>query len=253
MNQQNFAFLSFIHPIWSFILIVGLLVFWFFKKKLPSIKSFKKILNIFIVVILSQAFLETFLNWFLWSKAELTQRLLPPFTSITYVLHYSWQHYLFEPTVTILFAFIVFKIIASLNKKFNNVFFYDEEPYLASFGILVTGWPNCLIYLSSVLVLGILFHFLFLCFNFNKRRRRGDVVEKTVAQAERAWSPTIGRRSEAELERSDLAGVGHSVFSKQLSEPFRLSLLYFWLPCALLVLLLSGIISKYITINQLVI
>ena len=246
-------YLSFCRDFFDFIFIISVLSFWFLKKKLPSIKSFKRILNIFIVVILFQAFSETFLNWWLWSQQRITQQLLPPHTSIAYVLKYSWQHYFFASIVTIIFALIVFWGIKSLNKKFNNVFFYDEEPYLASFGILVTGWPNCLIYLSSVLVLGILFHFLFLCFNFNKRRRRGDVVEKTVAQAERAWSPTIGRRSEAELERSDLAGVGHSVFSKQLSEPFRLSLLYFWLPCALLVLLLSGIISKYITINQLVI
>jgi len=126
MNQQTFAFLFFIHPLWSFILIVGLLVFWLFKKKLPSIKSFKKILNIFIVVILLQALLETFLNWWLWSKEKITQRLLPPFTSITYVLHYSWQHYFFAPIVTIIFALIVFWGIKSLNKKFNNTFFYDE-------------------------------------------------------------------------------------------------------------------------------
>jgi len=197
MTQQNFAFLSFIHPLWSFILIVGLLVFWFFKKKLPSIKSFTRILNIFIVVILLQAFLETFLNWFLWSKAELTQRLIPPYAPVTYVIHYSWQHYLFESAVTILFAFIVFKIIALLNKKFNNTFFYDEEPYLAALGILATGWPNCLMYLSLVLFLGVISHFI--------------VKEK------------------------------------------RFPLLYFWLPCALLVLLLGGIISKYIGITQLII
>jgi len=34
---------------------------------------------------------------------------------------------------------------------------------------------------------------------------------------------------------------------------FRLSLLYFWLPCALLILLLGDIISKYIGVTQLII
>jgi len=197
MNQQTFAFLFFIHPLWSFISIVGLLVFWFFKKKLPSIKSFKKILNIFIVVILSQAFLETFLNWFLWSKAELTQRLIPPYAPVTYVIQYSWQHYLFEPVIVILVALLAFWLINRLNKRFNNQFFYDEEPYLAVLGILVTGWPNCLIYLCLVLLLGVISHFI--------------VKEK------------------------------------------RFPLLYFWLPSALLVLFLGGIISKYIGITQFVI
>jgi hypothetical protein len=195
MNQQTFAFLFFIHPLWSFILIVGLLVFWFFKKKLPSIKSFKKILN--IVVILLQALLETFLNWWLWSKEKITQRLLPPFTPLVYVLHYSWQHYLFEPVITIITALLIFWLIKLLNRRFGNNFFYDEEPYLASLGILITGWPYCLLFLSLVLFLGVISHFI--------------VKEK------------------------------------------RFPLLYFWLPSALLVLFLGGIISKYIGITQFVI
>ena len=248
----SFLFAIF-RPALGLIILAGLLLYWVLKKKLPQEKCLRIVFFSFAGIIILRSFVLTFLNYWLWSQQLITRQLLPPNSPISYVLKYSWQHYFFASIVTIIFALIVFWGIKSLNKKFNNVFFYDEEPYLASFGILVTGWPNCLIYLSSVLVLGILFHFLFLCFNFNKRRRRGDVVEKTVAQAERAWSPTIGRRSEAELERSDLAGVGHSVFSKQLSEPFRLSLLYFWLPCALLILLLGDIISKYITINQLVI
>jgi len=253
MNLQTGFIANYTSPAIGFCLIAGLLLFQIFKKRLPSLKILDNLIKIFISFLISFALFLSAINYFTWRNNELSQHLLPPYAPITYVLHYSWQHYLFEPIVTILFAFIVFKIIASLNKKFNNTFFYNEESYLAALGILAAGWPNCLIYLSSVLVLGILFHFLFLCFSFNKRRRRGDVDEKTVAQAERAWSPTIGRRSEAELERSDLAGVGHSVFSKQPSEPFRLSLLYFWLPCALLVLFLNDIISKYLITNQFII
>jgi len=40
---------------------------------------------------------------------------------------------------------------------------------------------------------------------------------------------------------------------KRLSESSRLSLLYFWVPCALLILFLSGIINKYIGVNQFII
>jgi ABC-type multidrug transport system fused ATPase/permease subunit len=254
MNQQNFAFLSFIHPLGSFILIVGLLTFWFLKKKLPSIKSFKRILNIFIVVILLQAFLETFLNWWLWSKEKVTQRLLPPFTPLTYVLHYSWQHYLFEPIITILFALIIFKIIALLNKKFNNVFFYDEEPYLAAFGILATGWPNCLMYLCLVLFLGVLFHFINYFLNGFVLRGARDIFFRNHPQ------PTCPRRRGGQgVAEGDERGEDIRERARWASErveenisrvPFRLSLLYFWFPCALLVLLLSGIISKYLLINQ---
>ncbi|NMB92501.1 MAG: hypothetical protein GYA31_02670 [Parcubacteria group bacterium] len=180
--------------------------------------------------------------------------MLPPYTSFSYIFHYSWQHYFFAPIVTILFALIILWGIKKLNKKFNETFFYDEEPYLAALGILATGWPNCLFYLSLVLFLGMISHCIVFLINFlNYKRRRGEVTEKTVAQAERAWFLNKAKKSEAERERSDLAGVGHSVFSKQPFEPLRLSLLYFWLPCALLTLLLSDIINKYLIINQLVI
>jgi len=239
MNLQTDFIADYTSPVIGFCLITGLLLFEIFKKRLPSLKTLGNLIKIFISFLISFALFLSAINYFTWRNNELSQHLLPPYAPITYVLHYSWQHYLFEPTVTILFAFIVFKIIASLNKKFNNVFFYDEEPCLAALGILATGWPNCLIYLSSVLFLGILFHFLFLCFSSNKRRRRGDVAEKTVAQAD---LPAVARRAKAGRVEENISRA-----------PFRLSLLYFWLPCALLVLLLDGIISKYIGITQLII
>jgi len=254
MNWFVGFLIAIFRPALGLIILAGLLVYWVLRKELPKENFLKLITYIFSGAIIFQSSLSTILNWWFWSKQGITKVLLPPHSPITYVLKYSWQHYWFEPVVIIFAAIIVFFSIYFLNKKFENQLFYNEEKYLAALGILATGWPNCLIYLSLVLFLGVISHFLFLCFNsIKQRRRQGDVVEKTVAQAERAWSPTIGRRSEAELERSDLAGGGHSVFSNQLSEPFRFSLLYLWLPCALLVLLLGGIINKYIIINQLVI
>ena len=46
------------------------------------------------------------------------------------------------------------------------------------------------------------------------REELGTHIEKTVAQAERARFLSEAKKSEAERERSDLAGVGHSVFSR---------------------------------------
>jgi hypothetical protein len=189
--------LTYFIPAISFVLITVLLLFQIFKKRLPSLKTLGNLIKIFISFLIIFAFFLSAINYFAWKNNNVSQRLLPPYASITYVLHYSWQHYFFASIVTIIFALIVFWGIKSLNKKFNNTFFYDEEPYLAALGILATGWPNCLIYLCLVLLLGVIAHF---------------IIQKG-----------------------------------------RLPLLYFWLPCALLVLLLSGIISKYITINQLVI
>ena len=249
MNQQNFTFLSFIHPLWSFILIVGLLLFQIFKKRLPSLKILGIIIKIFISVLIIFAIFFSVLNYFAWKQNDISKHLLPPFTPIIYVLHYSWQHYFFASIVTIIFALIVFWGIKSLNKKFNNVFFYDEEPYLAALGILTTGWPNCLIYLSLVLFLGMVFHFVILCFYqiINWKAKRGSL--RNAQTAERAGILSEAKKSEAVCASSKIHAGDFGTFSK--ASPFRLSLLYFWLPSALLVLFLSGIISKYIGITQL--
>jgi len=189
--------LTYFSPAISFLLIEGLLLFQIFKKRLPSLKNLKILLQIFITFLIIFAIFLSVLNYYAWKQNDISKHLLPPFASITYILHYSWQHYLFEPVIVILVALLAFWLIKLLNQKFKNTFFYDEEPYLAALGILATSWPNCLIFLSLVLFLGVISHFV--------------VKEK------------------------------------------RFPLLYFWLPCALLVLLLSGIISKYLIINQFVI
>ncbi|NCN53182.1 hypothetical protein GW950_01825 [Candidatus Wolfebacteria bacterium] len=249
MNWFVSFLFAILRPALGLIILAGLLLYWVLKKKFPQENFLKFIIYIFSGAIIFQSIFSTILNWWLWSKQGITQQLLPPHSPIAYVLKYSWQHYLFEPVITILSALIIFKIITSLNKKFNNVFFYDEEPYLAALGILTTGWPNCLIYLSLVLFLGMVFHFVILCFYqiINWKAKRGSL--RNAQTAERAGILSEAKKSEAVCASSKIHAGDFGTFSK--ASPFRLSLLYFWLPSALLVLFLSGIISKYIGITQL--
>jgi len=191
-----------LRPALGLIILAGLLIYWVLKKKLLKEKFLKLILYIFSSVIIFQSVFSTILNWWLWFQQGITQRLLPPHSPISYVLKYSWQHYWFESIITIITAVIVFFGIYSLNKKFEENLFYNEEKYLAALGILAVGWPNCLIFLCLVLFLGVVCHLI--SFLFNKGRN-------------------------------------------------RLPLLYFWIPCALLILLLSDIINKYIGVNQFII
>ncbi|MCK4805970.1 MAG: hypothetical protein KAS91_02195, partial [Candidatus Pacebacteria bacterium] len=154
-----------LRPALGLIILAGLLLYWILKKKLLKEKFLKSVAYIFSGVIIFQSIFFTILNWWLWSQQGITQRLLPPHSLITYVLRYSWQHYWFESIVIIFTAIIVFFGIYFLNKKFEKNLFYNEEKYLAVLGILAVGWPNCLIFLCLVLLLGILFHLGFLLFN----------------------------------------------------------------------------------------
>jgi len=196
-------------PALGLMILAGLLLFWILHRKLPTVIFFKKIIVGYILVLILFGLGTSCLNAWLWSRNTIGVRLLPPYTSIGYILQYSWQHYLFEPFVAILFAFLVFKGIYFLNKRFQEHLFYREEKYLAAIGILALGWPSCLMFIALVLFLGVLFHLLFLLSSIIKRN-----VEKS---------------------------------------PFRLSFLYFWIPVALLLLLLGDIINKYFGISQFVV
>ena len=154
------SFFIILRPVLGLIILAGLLLYWVLKKRLLKEKFLKLILYIFSGVTIFQSVFFTVLNWWLWSQQGLTQQLLPPNSSISYVLRYSWQHYWFESIVVIITAIIVFFGIYFLNKKFEKNLFYNEEKYLAALGILSVGWPNCLIFLCLVLFLGVVLHLI---------------------------------------------------------------------------------------------
>ena len=150
--------LTYFSPAISFVLITVLLLFQILKKRLPSLKTLGNLIKIFISVLIIFAIFFSVLNYFAWKQNDVSKHLLPPYTPIGYFLKYIFQHFFFKAIVLILFSLAVFLGIEFLNRKFNNQFFYDEEPYLAVLGVLATGWPNCLIFLCLVLFLGIITH-----------------------------------------------------------------------------------------------
>jgi len=213
MDWLSIFLFSILRPVLGLIILAGLLIYWIVKRELPQEKFLRTIFFVFIGAIIIRSFSLMFLNYWLWSQELISQRFLPPYTPISYFLKYSWQNYWFEPVVSVLLAFIVFWGIYLFNKKFEENLFYKEERYLAGLGVLATGWPNCLIFLSLVLCLGIVFHLLNILFFFFREK----------------------------FKKSN---------KNTLQVSIRLSLLYFWIPCALLILLFSDIINRYIGISQ---
>jgi hypothetical protein len=247
MNWLVSFVLAVLRPALGLIILAGLFLYWVLKHKLPKEKSLKIVFFSFAGIIIFQSILSTSLNYWLWSQELISQQLLPPHSPISYVLKYSWQHYWFEPIITILFSFVVFLGIYLFNKKFEENLFYDEEKYLAAIGILATGWPNCLIFLCLVLFSGIIFHLINIFFNYLCLiKTRGDILRNAQTDERAGFPPKAEERGG--LASSKILAGDFRTFSKSISS--RLSLLYFWLPCALLVLLLGDIISKYIGVIQ---
>lgn len=238
----NSIFLNEKHLYFAFLIFI--LLIWQFKKKLFSNKFLKFISIILSLLILFIALLKTIANYFVWLNHPFSKNLLPPYTPITYFVRYSFQHYFFAPIVTIIFAYFIFWIIFKFNQKFEKTFFYEEEPYLSAMGILSVGWPNCLFYLSLVLLLGVISHLFFIVFNFIllilKKRKKLKNIQEGNEQVLNKQS-----RAEDEVERQFVISSSEELGASFRLNYLRLSLLYFWLPCALLVLIISDIISKW--------
>ncbi len=243
-------FITFLNHWVFFIFCLGLPLFLFlfllFRKHLPSLKILKNLWIFTTCLFLGWAFLLSFSNYYLWKHDPLSRNLLPPFSPLSYLLKYSWLHYFASPVAAIVFSLVIFKGMEWFNKKFQKIFFYDEEPYLASLGILVTGWPNCLIYLCLVLFLGIVTHFIF----YLSKGLAGLLSRSYRSPGE--LGSVLKTERQGEMQRFRVAGA-RKPRSCETNQPIRLSLLRFWLPCAFLVVLFSGIITKSLPTNQLII
>ena len=227
-----------------FAFLVVLLLVLQLKEKITKTKKRQLLhfLKIFIIAVLGLnilvSFSQTIYTYLIWKNDPVSKYLLPPHTSFVYFFGYSFLHYFAALLVNTIFAFLVFLSIQKFNKKFEEVFFYEEEPYLAGFGILTVGWPNCLIYLILILSLGVilhLFHYLRggLTYLLSRSHRSSDELGSHQEQS-----------YQDEIQRLRAAEAGKPRFC-ETNKPIRLSLLYFWLPCALLVLILNDIISKW--------
>ena len=92
-------------------------------------------------------------QYFLWLNSDSPARfLLPPHQDIGYFFYYVffrfWATYLISLIIAILF-FIAAKF---LNKKYQERFFYEEEPYLLAASIFLVGHPGWIFYLLFLLI-----------------------------------------------------------------------------------------------------
>ena len=184
---------------------IGRRFFRFFSKsELQPAEIFSKFLRyIWVISVVAIFGLLTFwaiLQYKLWGSSDLTKLFLPPHQSFGYFYSYVGKRFFAPWLISLLFAIVVSRTAKHLNKKYGERFFWNEEIELISFGIFLVGYPGFFIYLSLILVLGVLFSTFFTLLNFS--------LEK------------LGRAS--------------SLFSKG-----RLPLYYFWIPTAILAIIIK--------------
>ena len=104
----------------------------------------------------------TFLYWSslqyeMWGSGGFTKYMLPPYQSIAYFLSYVGVRFFGPWVLAFLASVIVSRAAKYLNKKFGERFFENEEIELIALGVFLTGYPGFFIYLSLILVLGVMF------------------------------------------------------------------------------------------------
>ncbi len=167
----------------------------------PSAKLFKYFLIISIFIVFILLFYQSWQQYQSWSQNEVSKFLLPPYQTINCFIFYAASR-IFAPYLISLIAAILFLFSAkALNKKYQERFFYPEEPYFGALAIFLTGHPGWIFYGIAVILIYLLIH-LFLLIYY------------------KLCSLTIERSNR--LER----------------KPLRISLRYVWLPAAIFVIII---------------
>lgn len=97
------------------------------------------------------------LQYELWGSGGFTKYMLPPYQGISYFLSYVGVRFWGPWVLAFLASVIVSRAAKYLNKKFGERFFENEEIELIALGVFLTGYPGFFIYLSLILVLGVMF------------------------------------------------------------------------------------------------
>ncbi len=131
--------------------------FWFENNKL---KLFKSIFIFSLISIFVLNFYQSWQQYQTWSQNELSKHLLPPYQSINYFLFYITTRF-FAPYLISLFAALLFFFSAkTINKKYEERFFYPEELWLAALAIFLVGHPAWLFYAVFIIFIYLAIFFI---------------------------------------------------------------------------------------------
>jgi len=137
------------------VFIIQLINYFFWKKNL---RKFSRILFFVVVatVVIYYVYL-TYSQYLLWHNSDgIAKYLVPPYTSITYVLSYYLARFAMYYMISLLISLIFLFAAKHYNKKFQDKFFEPEEPYLGALAIFLLGnrdWNYAwILYLISLLV-----------------------------------------------------------------------------------------------------
>ncbi|MBI4993598.1 hypothetical protein HZC33_01390 [Candidatus Wolfebacteria bacterium] len=116
---------------------------------------FASIIIIFFILIY-----QSFEQYQLWKSDNLSKYLLPPYVNINYFFKYVGFRFFGPYLISFAASILLLFSLNRLNKKYEERFFYSEEPQIAALAMFLSGWPGCLFYFIGLILAYLIIHFL---------------------------------------------------------------------------------------------
>lgn len=174
LSELNNIVYYLVNPVIGFLTLAGLTGLWIYHKKTPSPRIIQKAIYLNIFFIIFKAIYSTSVNCWIWSQNPSTSHFL----ETKYIFKYSFNHYWFVPLITIFSALILLKLVSFINQKFDERFFYIEEPYLLALGVLLSPWPWLLFFVVNVILFLLIIQLINLAITFKNNKIKGATTQR---------------------------------------------------------------------------
>lgn len=139
----------------------------FFAKRRSFV--FKKLFIGAIILVFGWSVFLSWQQYEIWVNGEFAEIFFQ--NGLNYFLGYSFIHFFLNYLISLAVALLFLAAAFWLNKKFQERFFEEGEPYLGALAIFAMGQPLWLVYLIAVMSFGVL-GTIFLKFRAKTRNSR---------------------------------------------------------------------------------
>ncbi len=117
-----------------------------FRREWLAIKI-KYFLGLSIIAVTAWSVFMSRAQYYLWQGSEMTKLFLPPHTSISYFIEYSFWNFWAPNLISFTIGLIFFWLAKYYNKRHEGQFFDSDELYIIWLSMFLVGHPLWIFYL----------------------------------------------------------------------------------------------------------
>jgi len=125
--------------------VVGLVVWFWFKKGLPSFRFLYWLTGAYLILFLVQGGFYTYSTYLGWLSSPVSRYLLPPYNN-WYFFSYSGFRFFLPLAVSLVAALVWWGILIILKKRSDGLWLDSSEAAVGLLTAFLVGWPNILVY-----------------------------------------------------------------------------------------------------------